>query len=336
MQSSYFAHPRGRKNSITDIPGLLVGHYSHMEKDHQTGISLVLPGKNPYRNKLFAQAHIINGFTKPAGLTQVMEEGLIESPIAFTSTHSVGPIQAGLVAWLMSLNPEIGREEGSANALVLECNDQKANDIREPLLGPSHLDMAFENLSEDLEEGAVGGGTGMVCYGFKGGMGSSSRYLDLGQVQGHVGVLLQSNFGSKRDLTILGDKPFAQEEEAGPDKGSCSILIATDLPLLPHQLLRLAKRAQNGIARTGSFVGNGSGDVVLAFSTANVIGPGQDTQEVRMVPSSMLDRIFSATTEAVEEAVLRSLFLAKGTRLLDGTYLPSLAEVYDPPGLLGL
>lgn len=331
----YFLLPKGKRNSITDVGEITVGHVTLDQGPIQTGITLVLPHKdNIFQNKLFAASHIINGYGKSTGFVQVNELGSIESPIALTNTSSTGLVSHFLTKYMITQDKDICRSLGTINPLVLECNDGLINDQRQFPFTESHFMQALENLSKDFQQGDVGAGRGMICYGFKGGIGSSSRLVDVQSIQGHVGVLVLSNFGNPRNLRVLGQTvPYegGKKDELG-DKGSICIVIATDLPLLPHQLKRVAKRAQNGIARTGSFTGHGSGDVVLAFSTFEKISIHEkNIVSYSSYPDSALDTLFLATVEAVEEAILQSLFHSQASYRLDGRLVPNLSSFMEVP-----
>ncbi len=308
--------PKGEKDLITDVPGVKVGHCTLQSGAVQTGVTAILPhGGNCFLEKCPAAAHVINGFGKSAGLTQVQELGTLETPIVLTNTLSVGTALTALVRRMLAENPDIGVTTGTVNPVVMECNDGRLNDIRGLHVREEHVFAALDAAAEDFEEGALGAGTGMVCYGHKGGVGSASRRVTPGDTAYTVGALVLSNFGALADLTIAGEpvgRRLAAEKQE-PDRGSIIVVLATDLPLSARQLSRLARRAQNGIARTGTITGNGSGEIVLAFSTANRIPhyPAAPTLAGEFLHEDYMDHAFRAAVEAVEESVVSSLLHAK-------------------------
>ena len=308
--------PKGEKNLITDVPGVKVGHCTLQNGAVQTGVTAVLPhGGNCFLEKCPAAAHVINGFGKSTGLVQVQELGTLETPIVLTNTLSVGTALTALVRRMLAENPDIGVTTGTVNSVVMECNDGRLSDIRGLHVKEEHVFAALDAAAEDFEEGAVGAGTGMCCYGLKGGVGSASRLVALGEKTYTVGALVLSNFGALSDLMIAGEpvgRRLAAERQE-PDRGSVIVILATDLPLSARQLARLARRAQNGIARTGTITGNGSGEIVLAFSTANRIPhyPAEHTLAVEILHEDYMDHAFRAAVEAVEESIVSSLLHAK-------------------------
>ncbi|MFN7541931.1 MAG: P1 family peptidase [Acidobacteriota bacterium] len=290
--------PPGPLNAITDVSGVLVGQITLLEgPDIRTGVTVVLPHSgNLFRDKVRAAIHVGNGFGKLMGSTQVNELGEIESPIALTSTLNVPRVADALLDYLLALP---GNEAvRSINVVVGETNDGQLNNIRARRVGAPEVLAAIRSArSGPVEEGGVGAGTGTICFGWKGGIGTSSR-----QVSGHtVGVLVQSNYGG--DLRIAGMPfPSGRPGPASAD-GSIMIVVATDAPLEHRALSRLASRAIWGLGRTGSTGSNGSGDYAIAFSTfRNPISP---------LRGDLLSPLFQAVIEATEEAVLNSLFLAR-------------------------
>ena len=310
-------YKKGEKNLITDVPGVRVGHVTlnDDEKGIHTGVTAVLPhGGNLFREKVVAGAQVINGFGKSAGLVQVEELGTIEAPIMLTNTFGVGAALNGCIRYMMEQNPEIGGAAGTVNCVVTECNDGFLNDIRGLHVTEEHAIRAIQTADKDFVEGAAGAGTGMKCLGFKGGIGSSSRILDIDGTEYHLGALVMSNFGRSGNLRIDGKRTeLGRKGTDTADKGSIIIIIGTDIPLSDRQLKRTARRAAVGLARTGSYLGNGSGDVAIAFSTANIVPHQSEGKilEVRMLMDSAMDPVFEATAEAVEEAVLSSLYHAE-------------------------
>ncbi len=306
----------GTHNAITDVKGVLVGHQTLSQGENiRTGVTVIKPhGDNLFRQKVPAAIYVGNGFGKLAGSTQVKELGNIETPIALTNTLSVS---TGVKALVRHAIEQKGNEDvRSVNAVVGETNDGYLNDIRGMHVKESDFHAAIKNAkSGKVDEGNVGAGTGTMCFGFKGGIGTSSRQLpkELGGYT--VGVLVQSNFGGV--LTIngapvgreLGKFSFKQFAESKQD-GSCMIVVATDAPLSDRNLQRLAKRALFGMARTGSIMSNGSGDYVIAFSTGYRITGQGNAPKVDLLPNQRMTPLFLAVAEATEEAIINSLFAA--------------------------
>lgn len=324
----------GLKNSITDIHGVAVGHRTLIQGDSiRTGVTAIIPHQdNIFQEKVPAAIYLGNGFGKLAGISQVMELGNIESPIILTNTLSVATgIQGGL-SYVLGLP---GNENvRSANIVVGETNDGRLNDIRGRHVKEADVLMAIEQADTlQVEEGNVGAGTGTICFGWKGGIGSSSRKLPASMGGYSVGVLVQSNFGGV--LTIdgvpvgkeMGKYPYRTQIEQDSD-GSCMIVVATDAPVSPRNLERMAKRAMLGLARTGGIASNGSGDYVIAFSTYkdNRV-PYQLKKPVSSVADLHNDRmtpLFLATIEATEEAILNSLFAARDMKGFQGSKVDQL------------
>lgn len=327
----------GKRNTVSDVPGVTVGHTTLSDGDIQTGVTAVLPHQdNIFREKLTAASHVINGFGKTTGLVQIDELGTLESPILLTNTLSVGTVQSALVNYMLNETPEIGRSTGTVNTVVGECNDMVLNDIRRESIQKEDVWNAIRTASADFEEGAVGAGRGMVCYSLKGGIGSSSRLIPLAHGTYTLGVLVLSNFGFISDLMINGrhfgmeikDKIIPPEDTS--DKGSIIIIAATDLPVSQLQLKRIIKRSAAGLSRTGSIIGNGSGDIVIGFSTASRI-PHQKTQSPFNIPQihdDEIDHAFRAAGEAVEEAVLNSLINSESVTGRNGVTKKSLSEFF--------
>lgn len=322
----------GPRNLITDVPGVTVGHVTIQDGTVNTGVTAVLPHQgNLFRDKVMAASAVINGFGKTMGLVQVEELGTIETPIVLTNTLSIGTAATALIRYMLRDNPDIGTTTGTVNPLVCECNDSRINDIRGLHITEDHVLDALTHTGEEFAEGAVGAGTGMCCLGFKGGIGSASRLVTLDGVTYTIGALVLSNFGGAGDLRLNGTPiapPPAEKPDDKTDKGSIIMLLATDLPLSERQLKRLCRRAGVGLARTGSCYGNGSGDIAIAFTTANRIPHYAETAvlETRMLADSKIDAAFRMTADAVEEAILSSLFHAVPTKARDGSIRPSLAD----------
>lgn len=309
--------PRGERDLITDVPGVKVGHVTLKEGDIHTGVTAVLPhGGNCFQDKVMAGVSVINGFGKSVGLIQIQELGTIETPILLTNTLSVGTACEELTRYMLEGNPDIGVTTGTVNCVVTECNDGRLNDIRGLHVRPEHVRQALANAGEDFEEGAVGGGTGMVCLGLKGGIGSASRRVEVDGQTYTVGALVMSNFGAPGNLIIGGkhyDTNLGRDERK--DEGSIIMLLATDIPLNERQLSRLAKRSMVALGRVGSYCGNGSGDIAIAFTTANRLPHYSEKNilETRMFYDENIDRVFVAGVEAVEEAIISSLYHAETT-----------------------
>ena len=265
----------GKRNLITDVPGVKVGHVTVRDgADINTGVTAILPHEgNIFQDKVMAASCIINGFGKTMGLVQVEELGTIETPIVMTNTLSIGTAANALIKYMLQQNEDIGVKTGTVNPLICECNDGVLNDIRGLHVTEDHVFQALANCGEEFEEGVVGSGTGMCCLGLKGGIGSASRIVKLDDQEYTVGALVMSNFGGAGRLMIEGrhmGQEIKDKLEAQQDKGSIIMLIATDIPLSERQLKRVARRAGVGLARTGSYYGNGSGDIAIAFTTAKV------------------------------------------------------------------
>lgn len=328
--------PTGKLNAITDVEGVLVGHTTLIEGDRvRTGVTAVLPhGENVFQQKVPAAVYVGNGFGKAAGFLQIQELGQLETPIVLTNTLAISRAVEATVEWTLK---QPGNETvKSVNAVVGETNDSYLNDIRAMPVTKRDVIAAIENAkSGPVEEGCVGAGVGTSCLGFKGGIGTSSRTLPDSLGGYTVGALVQTNYGGvltidgRRVGEALGEYSFkkelnkAKEEIASrPDRGdgSVMIVIATDAPVDSRNLERLAKRAVLGLARTGSFMGNGSGDFVIAFSTRNrePYSPKEAVRTVEMLENDYISPLFLAVVEAVEEAVYNSLTKATTTTGVDG------------------
>jgi D-aminopeptidase len=316
----------GPLNAITDVAGVKVGHVTIVEgQDVRTGVTAVLPhGGNIYQDKVPAGISVGNGYGKLTGVTQVGELGTLETPIVLTNTLSVPTAADALIDW--TLGQPGNDRAGSVNPVVGETNDGWLNDIRGRHVAKAHVLEAVRSASAGpVAEGAVGAGTGTTCFSYKGGIGTSSRRLPADRGGWTVGVLVQTNFGGV--LTIRG-VPFDKRAPAGEagngpaGDGSCMIVVATDAPLDARNLERLAKRALLGIARTGGYFSNGSGDYAIAFSTAEAVRvPNRGTTPARTVTLLRDDHIsplFQAAAEAAEEAILNSLFKAVAMEGKDG------------------
>ena len=316
------ALPTGPRNAIVDVPDVRVGHATVIEGDDvRTGVTAILPhGGNLYDERVPAAIHVANGFGKLLGISQVRELGELETPILLTGTLEVWTAADALVGWELA-QPGMERVR-SLNPVVGETNDGFLNDLRARPLRREHVLAALADAStENVEEGAIGAGTGTVAFGWKGGIGTSSRQVGIAGTRYTVGVLVQSNFGGT--LTVAGNVvgprlPDPASVRPGPEApmadgdGSIMIVVATDAPLDARELERLAKRAIVGLARTGSSMSNGSGDYVIAFSTAPGVRRmrGQPAQGAATLANDDLDDLFVGVADATEEAILDSLFRA--------------------------
>lgn len=307
--------PRGSRNLISDVPGVRVGHTTIWHGGINTGVTAILPhGGNLFLQKVPAGHTVINGFGKSTGLVQLGELGTIETPILLTNTLSVGTAWNALLRYMLAENPDIGVETGTVNPIVCECNDGFLNDIRGMHVAEEDALAAMDCAGETFAEGGVGAGCGMVCYGLKGGIGSASRRAGIAGRQYTVGCLVLTNYGARQDFRLRGRPLFPQPEKAEPDKGSAIVILATDAPLDGRQLNRLSRRAVAGLARSGSVIGGGSGEIVLSFSTAYPVPhyPGEIVLRHEVLHEEYMDPLFRAAVESVEDAVLSSMLHAEG------------------------
>ena len=324
----------GKLNAITDVAGVKVGQTILIKGDSiRTGVTAILPyGGNIFQQKVPAAIFVGNGFGKLAGSTQVNELGNLETPVVLTNTLNVATAMNALIDY--TLNEKDNEEVRSVNAVVGETNDGYLNDIRGRHVTEKDVLNAIKNAKGGMvEEGAVGAGTGTVCFGFKGGIGTSSRKLPASLGGFTVGVLVQTNFGGVLQIDgvpvgkELGKFSFSDELFNNVD-GSCMIVVATDAPLDHRNLMRLAKRAILGMGKTGGIESNGSGDYVIAFSTADSLRvPYSVKQEIMNNPvlqNDAMSPLFMATIEATEEAIINSLFAAKTMAGRDGHKVESL------------
>ena len=321
--------PTGKKNCITDVQDVRVGHITLDESltDGEyvaTGVTAILPHcGNPFKEKVAAASVVINGFGKTTGLVQMEELGVLESPIMLTNTFGVPAVTEGALRWILDQTPEIGDTTGTVNLVTGECNDSRLNSIRSLSVTAEHAIEAIEAATnEPVEEGAVGAGKGMICFGYKGGIGTSSRVVNLrnSPVAYTVGCLVLSNFGNQEDFAMdryCGQFSHSTKHVPKPADGSIMIILATDAPLDHRQLKRIAKRAGVGLARTGSHYSHGSGDIVISFSTAHKFVHEVDTphENIRILRDShpTMNDLFQATAEVTEEAILNSLSQAVTT-----------------------
>ena len=321
----------GPLNAITDVTGVTVGQITRISGEGplkpgigpvRTGVTVVIPRNDIWHKKVPAGSFVLNGTGEMTGLAWVNESGFLEYPIALTNTLNVPRVANGVIDWMIGRYPEIGITDDTLTPVVAECDDGRLNDIQGRHVSEADVVQALDNASSGVvEEGTVGAGTGMVSYGFKGGIGTSSRRLPEAEGGYTIGVLVNANHGRRSEF-VVGGVPVgrlyetvssaAQDFSIGQSEGSIIVLIATDAPLDSRQLTRLAKRAALGLARTGSTARHGSGDFMLAFSTANVIPhyPKVPTFQLMHLADTHLNPLITATVEATEEAILNALMMA--------------------------
>ena len=324
----------GKYNAITDVPGVTVGHVTCIKGDDiRTGMTAIVPHQgNIFRNKVPAAIYVGNGFGKLAGVTQVRELGNIETPIILTNTLSVAAGMEGLIRYTL-MQPGCENER-SVNAVVGETNDGRLNAIRKMYITPEMVIDAINNAhSGPVEQGNVGAGTGTICFGFKGGIGTSSRKLPESLGGYTIGVLVQTNYGGilEIDGVQVGQKLHKHDfidhvRRTENVDGSCMIVVITDAPLDSRNLERVAKRAMMGMAKTGGIASNGSGDYVIALSVApeNLIDDKAKTLTTTVLANSQMSPIFAATIEATAEALWNSLFMADSMTGRDGNHVDAL------------
>ena len=324
----------GPLNAITDVAGVTVGHATIISGEGaltmgqgpvRTGVTAVLPrGRDSMAKPSFAGWYSQNGNGEMTGTTWIEESGFLEGPVMITNTHSVGVVRDAVIQWRIKSGPPDASGYWWSLPVVAETYDGVLNDINGFHVKERHAFEALDGAKGGaVPEGNVGGGTGMVCYGFKGGIGTSSRVVRVGAASYTVGVLVQSNFGRRAQLMVAG-VPVGKEipqtptqaalagDPARGDLGSIIIVVATDAPLLPHQLKRLARRATLGMARTGGLSGNGSGDIFIAFSTANPDAfKAQGLAALQMVSNEEISAVFDGTAWATEEAIINALVAAE-------------------------
>ena len=312
----------GRWNAITDVPGVEVGHVTLIEGDSvRTGVTAVLPrGKGESASdQCFGGFFSLNGNGEMTGVAWLEESGLLEGPVMITNTNSVGVVRDAVISYAARRWGPKGYQELWSLPVVAETWDGYLNDIYGMHVKPEHAFAAIDAAAAGpVAEGAVGGGTGMVCYEWKGGIGTASRVLATAAGGYTVGVLVQANFGLRHQMRI-GGLPMGRELRGGlvysKETGSIIIVVATDAPLLPHQLERLARRAALGVARTGSVAGNGSGDLFVAFSTANARAAAKEgIVPLQMLPNDRMGPLFEATVGATEEAIVNALVAGRTMR----------------------
>lgn len=306
---------KGPLNSIADVAGVQVGHCTIDSDRHKTGVTVVMPCTDDiFRSKMIAACHVLNGFGKTTGLMQIDELGTLEAPIALTNTLNVGLVHDAMVEHMIQQGEKRGYQVLSVNPVICECNDSALNDIRHRAVGCKEVFEAIRTADTEFAEGDVGAGKGMSCHGLKGGIGSSSRRFKIAGETYTLGVLALTNHGRLSDLTIngrnIGSKIDSGLRGDAPDKGSCIMIMATDLPVTSRQLRRIIRRCSVGLARMGSFIGHGSGEVMIGFSTANRISDDVPLMNLRCINDNQIDAAFRAAAEATEESVLRSMLAA--------------------------
>jgi L-aminopeptidase/D-esterase-like protein len=332
----------GPLNAITDVPGVAVGYTTLIEGiDVRTGVTAILPRPHAEVEVPCAAGwYSLNGNGEMTGTTWLTETGALRLPVLITNTHAIGPAHRGVIDWTVRARPDLAREW--LLPVVAETWDGYLNDINGPHVRPEHAVAAIDVATTGpVEEGSVGGGTGMNCYAFKGGSGTASRLVRHGDDTYTVGVFVQANFGARHELTVCGvpvgealagDNPMTEDSwRTPPGAGSVIVVIATDAPLLPGQCTALARRVPLGLARTGTAGSHFSGDIFLAFSTANAgalsVGPARGDagyEQLRFVPWNRLDPFYAAVVQAVEEAVLNALVAGRTMVGRDGHRSPGL------------
>jgi len=325
-----FEGTAGRLNAITDVPGVEVGFTTLIEGDSvRTGVTAILPRGRASTDPVMAGWFSLNGNGEMTGTTWVKEGGFLEGPVFITNTHSVGTVRDASIAWGLKHGAQV---QPWSLPVVAETYDGHLNDINGFHVKPEHVFAALDGArGGPVAEGNVGGGTGMICYEFKCGTGTGSRTLEA-QAGGYtVGVLVQANHGRRAELRIAGVPVGAElalppaRGGAAPELGSIIIVVATDAPLVPHQLERIARRASLGLARTGATSGNGSGDIFIAFSTANAGAAGaRDVATVQMLSNARISALFSGTVQATEEAIVNALVAGETMRGRDGHLVEAL------------
>ncbi|HNW43053.1 MAG TPA: P1 family peptidase [Elusimicrobiales bacterium] len=332
-------YPSGRHNAITDVKGVRVGQVT-LRSGHgklrcgkgpvRTGVTVIIPAAGDlWKEKLAAGCFVLNGNGEAMGLMWLAESGVLETPIAFTNTLSVGAVQKALVDLMLETHPKIGVSDDTLTPVVMECDDSTLNDIRGQHVKPAHVRAALKAASSGpVAEGDVGAGTGMTTYEFKGGIGTASRVLPAGYT---LGVLVNANHGKRHLLRINGSPVGARITDLRPKErkdGSITVAVATDAPLDARQLCRLARRAMLGVCRTGAVAAHGSGDVCVAFSTANRIPhyPKKPTYKLTALSDFHIDPLFEAAADAAEEAVINCMLAAHTVVGRDGNTVYALPQ----------
>lgn len=334
----------GRWNSITDVEGVSVGYTTLISGSGaldvgsgpvRTGVTAILPrAVDMLCDPVMAGLFSLNGNGELTGSHYIEEVGKLSLPITITNTHSCGLARDAVIQWAAKKFPDV-YADGFALPVAAETYDGFLNDINGFHVKPAHVVSAIENAATGpIEEGSVGGGTGMKCFGFKAGSGTSSRLLQFDGRTYTVGAFVQANFGDRKDLTVLGyplgkelTEPAMIRNTPDPDLSSIIVVIATDAPMLPHQLKRLARRATLGVGKTGGIARHGSGDIFLAFSTANAVPDFRASERLlhlEMVPDEHLDRFFEAVVQSTEEAILNSMIANTDMTGRDDNLVPAI------------
>jgi D-aminopeptidase len=334
----------GRWNSITDVEGVSVGYTTIIEGNGlleagngpvRTGVTAILPKPtNQLCDPVMAGLFSLNGNGEMTGSHYIEEVGKFALPIVITNTHSCGVARDAVVRWAVEKFSN-HYSEGFALPVSAETYDGFLNDINGFHVKQSHVQSAIEDaVSGPIEEGSVGGGTGMKCFGFKAGSGTASRIVEFGKKNYTVGIFVQANFGNREDLVVLGHplgkkivEPAMVRNSSDPDLSSIIVVVATDAPLLPHQLKRMARRATLGVGNTGGFARHGSGDIFLAFSTANNVPSFRAAEtllSLEMIPDEHLDKFFQAVMQSTEEAILNSMIANSDMTGRDGNFVPAV------------
>ncbi len=336
---SFGALRAGRRNSMGDVRGVKVGHTTIVRGSGplkpgvgpvRTGVTAILPhAGNLYERPVKGAYFDFNGCGGLQGALQIHEFGIIDTPIALTNTMSMGTVADAVIKHMLRRNPEAGVSEDAIIPIVSECDDSFLNDARGLHVLEEHVFAAIDRAAEDVEEGAVGAGTGMVCYDFKGGIGTSSRVVDVDGEDYTVGALVLSNNGEREELTICGvpvGRHLKPPHERRQEHGSIVMVVGTDAPVNERQLGRIARRAVLGLATTGSCSHNGSGDIVISFSTANVHDrPGKEAVVAeRILRDRLLSDLFRGTVDATAEAIINSLFKSERVEGRDGNVAEAL------------
>jgi D-aminopeptidase len=322
----------GTNNAVTDVKGVEVGHTTLIsgngklkvgEGPVRTGVTAILPRGRNANDAVFGAWFTLNGNGEMTGTTWLEDSGFLDGPIMITNTHSVGVVRDAVIAWRVKRGEPDGEGYWWSLPVVAETYDGFLNDINGFHVKPEDAFHALDSAhGGPVEEGNVGGGTGMICNEFKGGIGTSSRVLDAKTGGYTVGVLVQCNYGRRAELRIAGvpvGKEIPEHPAYGEDVGSIIIVVATDAPLIPTQLKRLARRASLGLGRNGSYSGDGSGDIFIAFSTANSgAASPKGVRDLKMLPNDSLDPLFLATVQATEEAVINAMIAAETMTGVDG------------------
>jgi L-aminopeptidase/D-esterase-like protein len=337
----------GVNNAITDVPGIRVGHFTRIENDVQVpglrettdvrcGVTAVIPADRVYSRRLVAGGFVLNGVGEMAGLTQIMELGWLETPILLTNSHSVGRVITGVITHMSKRNPRIGTETDVVLPVVGEADDSFLNDVRVGMATSQEAVRAIQTASKGpVAQGSIGAGVGMMTFDFAGGIGTSSRSFEIAEGAFTIGVLVLSNFGKMRNLTVEGrvvgrelDRMFPLEGRRMHSEGSIITVVATDAPLLSSQLSRVAKRAALGLGRVGSHAASTSGEIIIAFSTANAT-PRPSAQQgkfiqLRCIAAHHINPIYEAVIETTEEAVLNAIFCSNGMSGRENRMAPAL------------